>query len=163
MYFVFNFNLNLYYQSTYGKYFDTSVTTYLKLIKKASNGNYDSNFLVQNCLLIKATSLTQKRVIKKISHVTYVKHMIKKDNYSITANELEKVKNDLCNSIIKFINMEFTTKFKYEEFKPNLPMIFTNDIVKKDKDNTHLDLEISKIDHQNNLSNISHTFLSNKL
>ena len=120
-----------------------------------------------------------------MSHVTYVQGLIKKDNYSVTGDDYEEVKNEICNMIIKNINMQFTTDFKYENFRPNIPLIFMSekdislamshvksDIKKEDLGKSNfvnandLDFDLSKIEAKVNTSinsiNLTNNQVSNK-
>jgi hypothetical protein len=149
-YSVFNTNLNLLFQSQELKYFENLITNFLRLLKKITNNNFDSNFLVQLCLKIKSANLKSKKVSKRISHVTYLQSHIKKDNYSLTSMDYETVKNEICSLTIKLINRNFTSNFHYEEIKPNLPLIFTEIDVSfiqsmKKEDETKLDFDLSKL------------------
>jgi hypothetical protein len=165
MFFVFNSNLNLLFHSNESKYFESIIICFLKILKKQTKNKFDSNFIIQNCIKIKEVSLKGKKEIKKISHVTYVQELIKKDNYSVASEDYENVKNEICNMIIKIINVQFTTSFKYENFKPNVPLIFHNDkdismalsnmksLKEKEEtklnftnDNPHPEFDLSKLD-----------------
>jgi hypothetical protein len=149
-YSVFNTNLNLLFQSQDTKFFENLITNFLKILKKITNNNYDSNFLIQLCLKIKSSNLKLKKVSKRMSHVTYIQNLIKKDNYSVTSLDYENVKNEICSLTIKLINRNFTCKFKYDEIKPNLPLIFMESDLSfiqstKKEDETKIDFDLSKL------------------
>lgn len=158
MYFVFNTNLNLLFQSKDKKFFEIIITTYLRLLKKNTLNELDSDYIIKNIHKIKNSNLKGKEVIKKFSYNTYIKSLIKKDNYSITDENYEEVKNEICEMIVKIINNDFTSNFKYEGLVVYTPLIFSSD---KDMSLVLSNIKSYKKDESvnrtivNNFSNIS--------
>lgn len=174
MFFVFNSNLNLLFSSNESKYFESIIICFLKILKKQTKNKFDSNFIIQNCIKIKEVSLKGKKDIRKISHVTYVQELIKKDNYSVSSEDYENTKNEICNMIIKIINVQFTTAFKYDNFKPNVPLIFHSEkeismvlsnlksVKEKEKEETVIETGI-KLNFNNPTNNTNTDFDLSKL
>ena len=121
MYFVFNPNLNVYYQRIGKKnYFTDIIANFIRIIKKVNNNNFDSDFVLKFLNCIKIQDLSDKKIIKKVFKfgiIFNIKYQIKDINY-------ENVKNKLIDNIIQLINSNFTTDFSYKINTPKIPTIF---------------------------------------
>jgi hypothetical protein len=129
LYFIFNSNLNKYYQSGHMRYFETILISYFKLMKKVSNNKYDSSLLIQNCLKIKKSNLKTQKSIKKISENTYLNQTMSKayKEKEVNSTHYDSAKNDLSDLTIKLINTDYGTKFRHENLRTLLEQsIFTS-------------------------------------
>ena len=146
MYFIFNPNLNVYFQRIGKKnFFNEIFAGFIRIVKKENNNNFDSDFVLKLLNCIKIQDLSDKKVIKKVFKfgiIFDIKYQIKEINY-------ENVKNNLIENFIQLINSNFTNDFSYKITTPKIPTIF----IKSNKENcnsskindTNFILDIGKI------------------
>jgi hypothetical protein len=125
MYWVFNSNLNLVFQSKgMITIFENILNNMMKPMSK--HIQYDSDFIARNMNKLKEKKFTEHiKIIKKISEFTYLREYITcRDSFALEKKDYEHVKNEICELIMKKMNGEFATNIKRIEFKPILLTIF---------------------------------------
>lgn len=111
MYYVFNQNLNIYFQQKDKKNFDKIFRLFLKILSK-NKAEYDSDLLIKNIISIRKLNLTSRKKFTKVSTETYFKDEINLDHATL---DIHKVKNDICDTLIKIIRESFSiSERKYE-------------------------------------------------
>lgn len=123
VYFVFNSNLNIFFQRDPKKsFFSEIINNFFKLIKKKNNNNIDSDFLLRLVNIIKNEDIKDKKVMKKIFSKGI---FLKIEEYELEDIDYEKVKNGVC-EFVRGIISNYNCDFTYGNIKPKIPVIFTN-------------------------------------
>ena len=113
MYFVFNINLHLYYLNRDKKHFEKTAKLFLKILSK-NKSEYDNELLINNIISIRKTNLSNRKIFLKVTVETYLKNEINFENFN---PDLQKVKNEICDFMIKIIRESFSISEKRHESK----------------------------------------------
>ena len=111
MFFVFNLNLHLFYLQNDKKHFEKIIKTFFKILSKNKN-EFDSELLIKNIISIRRTNLNNRKIFLKVPIETYYKNQI---NFNEAKPDLQRVKNEICDLMIKLIRESFSfSEKKYE-------------------------------------------------
>jgi len=111
MFYVFNFNLNMYFVQKDKKNFEKIFKSFLKILSK-DKAEYDSELLTKNIISIRKINLTSRKKFSKVPMETHFKEEI---NYNQANGDIHKVKNEVCDMMIKLIRETFSkSERKYE-------------------------------------------------
>ena len=144
MYIIFNPYLIVLFSLGEKKYFQNLINVFMKILKKSTNNNYDSYFMISILIQIKEIKLlnTKNKFISCLSinnDCTYLNNnkntgkvsILNKiqDNFSFKIKEfnfgnLDNLKNNLCDMVIQAIMLKFCTKIRNNNIKPLIPSIF---------------------------------------
>jgi len=114
MFYVFNFNLNMYFVQKDKKHFEKIFKSFLKILSK-DKAEYDSELLTKNIISIRKINLSSRKKFCKVPMETYFKEEI---NYNQSNGEIHKVKNEICDMMIKLVRESFSkSERKYEYHK----------------------------------------------
>jgi len=144
MYIIFNPNLISLVQLQEKKYFQNLLKNVLKIIKKTTNGEFDSSFILEYLTQIKDIRFINEKkkfhsLINFNDNNTYL-YIVKAKNKILSCNfeannYIDKVtqfnfenynnsKNQICDLAIDIIKLNFNTHIKNEKIKPLIPIIF---------------------------------------
>jgi len=159
MYVVFNPNLITLAQLHEKKFFQDLIKKFLKVLKKSTNGNFDSSFMLGILIQIKDLDLinTKNKFISLIStnsNNTYLDNNKGKNKVSIfnqisddfnsrisefNFESYNQTKNSVCELAMDIIKLNYDTKIKYENVKPLIPIIFyTKEYINKNNSSINL-------------------------
>ena len=175
MYIVFNPNLITLAQNNEKKYFQNIIKIFLKIIKKSTNGIYDSSFMLGILIQIKElelintknkfislisinnnnTYLDNNRAKNKVSILNSIVNNFKENILEFNFDNYNQTKNSVCDLAMDIIKLNFDTKIKYENIKPLIPIIFyTKEYINKN----NLSMNVNNFNLFNLLNNTNNNF-----
>ncbi len=185
MYIAFNPNLITIAQLHEKKFFQDLIKKFLKVIKKSTNGQFDSSFMLGILIQIKDMEVinSNKKFISMVSTFsknTYLDNNSGKGKVSVfnkisedlnskvakfNYDRYNQTKNSVCDLAMDIIKLNFDTKTKYENLKPLIPIIFhKKEFIKKynlmlklnNYTNTFLNTTNAEVNNSvNNVSNLN--------